>query len=267
MRVALYLGRIEDLEFAKTIVDYLNHAGFEVYAFRDYETKYLSVKKFQNKDVEYSIVIGGDGTLLRYIHDINEELLQIPILHIGTGRVNYLCDVEKEQALEAIKDLIHRKYIIDERELLRVRTRTSRSYFLNEVLVRNEDLGKLITVSIYEANDCEIITARMDGVIIATPTGSTAYSLSAGGSVIDLRVKAKIITPLAPFSRSIPSVVHPLEVPLRIISQEQALIICDGVKIWSDKEVLISYEGDKVKLLRTRKYNYYLRFRKRILML
>ena len=165
--------------------------------------KYPTFASFHDLNSSFNLFfsLGGDGTILRaitYIRDLN-----IPILGINTGRLGFLANIQKNAIQESIDLLIAEKYTIQERTLLSIRTSPAVdsfgefSFALNEITIARENTTSMIGVKTFL--DKEYLTNYWsDGLIIATPTGSTGYSLSCNGPVISPNSKNFIITPIAP---------------------------------------------------------------------
>lgn len=262
----MYIGKYEDYALAKLIINRLSsNGGVETIAARDVEVKNLGIPKWDgSQDVDMAMVIGGDGTVLRFIHEIANSI-NTPILHIGTGRVNYLSDVSARELPQVLDKIVKGEYTIEERLTLKAIATDFECTALNEVLVKGVDPGHLINVTIVEDGGEEIMRARMDGVIIATPTGSTAYALAAGGPAVDSRLAVKLIVPLAPFSRALVPIVHPYEVPVKVLTSEVAHILCDGIVAQrGGAEIRIVPSDRKVRFVRTRQYRMYDRLFRRL---
>ncbi|MGV8946319.1 MAG: NAD kinase [Lutibacter sp.] len=160
----------------------------------------------------FMFTIGGDGTILRavtYIRDSN-----IPIVGINTGRLGFLATVKKEEISNAIEQLLQKKYLIHKRTLLNVTTTPtidglcSLNFALNEVSISRKNTASMITIETYL--DHEYLTSYWaDGLIIATPTGSTGYSLSCGGPILIPQAKSFVLTPIAPHNLN----ARPLVIP------------------------------------------------------
>ncbi|WP_252900736.1 NAD(+)/NADH kinase [Vulcanisaeta sp. JCM 14467] len=117
----MYIGKYEDYALAKLIINRLSGNGVEVVAARDVEVKNLGIPKWDgSRDVNIAMVIGGDGTVLRFIHEIGNSM-DAPILHIGTGRVNYLSDVSARELPQVLDKLVKGEYTIEERLTLKQR--------------------------------------------------------------------------------------------------------------------------------------------------
>lgn len=147
------------------------------------------------------VSFGGDGTILRAITFIWD--LGIPIVGVNTGRLGFLSTFRKEEVRKVVREFVAGAYVIEERSLVEVHSDYDIPEFgdmrfaLNEVTVSRKDTTSMITVETY-LNDEYLTSYWADGLIIATPTGSTGYSLSCGGPVIVPGVQALAITPIAP---------------------------------------------------------------------
>ena len=177
-------------------------------------------------DADLIICIGGDGTILRTLQLSSE---QIPILGVNMGTVGFLADITPEEATGVIEDALvgfeteskARLAIgIDEEQL---------PYAMNEAVVLTSRPAKILRFTIL-IDGSELETLRADGVVFATPTGSTAYAMSAGGPIVDPRVDATIIVPLAPYKLAArPSVVPAeSEILLKLHEAKEATIVIDG---------------------------------------
>ena len=174
--------------------------------------------------------LGGDGTILRaisYIRDLN-----IPILGINTGRLGFLANIQKNAIKESIDLLIAEEYTIQERTLLSIKTSPKidsldeLSFALNEITISRENTTSMIGVKTFL--DKEYLTNYWsDGLIIATPTGSTGYSLSCNGPVVSPNSKNLIITPIAPHNFNARPMVIPdeIKIELEIDSREKSFLI------------------------------------------
>lgn len=152
-------------------------------------------------DADMAISIGGDGTFLKAASRVGKK--DIPILGINTGRLGFLADISPEEMEETFDEIYNNHYKIEERSVLQLRCNDDKlmkdPYALNEIAVLKRDSSSMI--SIHTAiNGAPLTTYQADGLIIATPTGSTAYSLSVGGPIIVPHSKTIAITPVAPHS-------------------------------------------------------------------
>ena len=191
-----------------------------------------------NSSFDVFFSLGGDGTFLRaitYIRDLN-----IPILGINTGRLGFLANVQKNAIKESIDLLIAEEYTIQERTLLSIKTNPKvesldeLSFALNEITIARENTTSMIGVKTF-LNKEYLTNYWSDGLIIATPTGSTGYSLSCNGPVISPNSKNFIITPIAPHNLNARPMVIPDEtlIELEVDSREKSFLISLDSRITS----------------------------------
>jgi NAD+ kinase len=189
--------------------------------------KGTSVEEMERQRVDFIVSVGGDGTILRTIHRMNDP---IPILGINMGTLGFLVDVEPKEAEKTLNQLIP-EFEVDERSRLKVLLNgKSLSPATNEVALITASPAKMIEFEII-VDGSLMEDFRADGVIIATSTGSTAYAMSAGGPIVDPRVDAIVMVPMAPFKLSSRPWVIPgdstIEVKLKLPLKE-ALVVVDG---------------------------------------
>ena len=165
---------------------------------------------FEENNFEADIVLsmGGDGTFLKAASHVGNK--NIPILGINTGRLGFLADVSPEELEETFEDIYKNNYKIEDRSVLQVTSEgqplKSNPFGLNEIAVLKRDSSSMITIHT-SINGAYLTTYQADGLVIATPTGSTAYSLSIGGPVIVPHSNTIAITPVAPHSLNIRPIV------------------------------------------------------------
>jgi len=179
------------------------------------------------------LTIGGDGTIL---HEANLSLeYRKPILGINLGRCGFLATCEVDEMEAKLSAVARGEYFLDNRMLLYVRVLGDNSWeghALNDVVMTKGRLQQAVDFSIY-CDDILVEHYRGDGVIVATPTGSTAYSLAAGGPILDSQTKGIVVTPICP---------HSLASPAMVFAQERKINLCVGQV--ADEEVFISCDGD-----------------------
>ncbi|WP_406662285.1 NAD(+)/NADH kinase [Methanolobus sp. ZRKC3] len=195
----------------------------------------MPVEGMRSSGVELVISVGGDGTVLRNISKMEDPL---PILGINMGTLGFLVDVAPEDAIEAIENVLE-GFSYDERARLGVAFNDKiLPPATNEVVLITARPAKILTFKI-SVDNSQIEELRADGVVIATPTGSTAYAMSAGGPIIDPRVEASLIVPLAPFKLSSRPLVIPASSMISvemIIPEKEAVIVIDGQHSYNIKE-------------------------------
>ncbi len=185
---------------------------------------------FQQRAVEQCdaiIAVGGDGTLLR----ANALALQhhLPVLGINGGRLGFLTEVELEQLNSACERLASDDYIIEERMMLEVRLEGRTYLALNDVVVSRGGYSRLIGMDAF-VNDEQVGHFVADGLIVSTPTGSTGYSLSAGGPLVCPEVECMILTPICAHSLQhrpvVTNAAHPITI--RLTEERSAMVAIDG---------------------------------------
>lgn len=163
-----------------------------------------------NFSADLALSIGGDGTFLNTASRIGAK--NIPILGINTGRLGFLADVSSNEILPAIDEIYNDKCFIEERSVIQLKTENtefkSYPYALNEIAILKQDSSSMITINAH-VNGEYLNTYQSDGLLIATPTGSTAYSMSVGGPLVVPQANNLIISPVAPHSLHI----RPLVIP------------------------------------------------------
>ena len=189
--------------------------------------KGTSVEEMERQRVDFIVSVGGDGTILRTIHRMNDP---VPILGINMGTLGFLVDVEPKEAEKTLSQLIP-EFKVDERSRLKVSLNgKSLPPATNEVALITASPAKMIEFEII-VDGSLMEDFRADGVIIATSTGSTAYAMSAGGPIVDPRVDAIVMVPMAPFKLSSRPWVIPgdstIEVKLKL-PMKDALVVIDG---------------------------------------
>jgi NAD+ kinase len=179
----------------------------EEFDFRPNASGFIEGEDF---NIDIALSVGGDGTFLKTAARVNRR--SIPILGINAGRLGFLADVGEEEIDACLEGLFRKDYRIEERTLVRLHTEerlfSGYNYALNEIAILKRDTSSML--SIHASIDDEFLATYMaDGLIIATPTGSTAYALSVGGPVIVPQSASLIIAPIAPHSLNM----RPLIVP------------------------------------------------------
>ncbi|TDI71547.1 MAG: NAD kinase [Bacteroidetes bacterium] len=187
---------------------------------------------FTNLDASYDLFfsIGGDGTILKSVTFVGD--LGIPIVGINSGRLGFLATLQKENITESIHKIMKRDYSISERSLLSIETEPPNSQFeplnfaLNEIAVNRKNTTSMIKVET-KVNDEYLTAYWSDGLIVATPTGSTGYSLSCGGPVIDPGTNSFVITPIAPHNLNARPLVIPDDwtISLKVSGREESYLV------------------------------------------
>ena len=210
------------------------HKDFYLYLTKDQKMDIQVAGIFEGDDFEADMVLsrGGDGTFLKAASYVGKK--NIPILGINTGRLGFLADISPEEMEETFEDIYRKNYKVEDRSVLQV---FSESPFLkgypcglNEIAILKRDSSSMITIHT-SINGAYLTTYQADGLVIATPTGSTAYSLSIGGPIIVPHSKTIAITPVAPHSLNVrPIVVNDdCEITLDVESRSHNFLVAiDG---------------------------------------
>lgn len=209
MKIAIFGSNYQKEEQIKKIIDVLRKNGADVFledSFHQYLCSAHSL--FCNtggiiKDLDFQtdlvVSIGGDGTFLRSAAKIGDK--EIPILGINTGRLGFLADTSYNDFEEALQEIFENRYKIEDRTLLEVDmdVEDGSSIALNEIAILKQDTSSMITVTV--SIDGEFLTAyEADGLLVSTPTGSTAYAMSVGGPILSPTLSSLILTPVASHS-------------------------------------------------------------------
>jgi NAD+ kinase len=195
-------------------------------------TNLSQTASFRTLDASYDLFIsvGGDGTILKSVTYVGD--LGIPIVGINTGRLGFLATIQKEKITERINQILDQKYTISERSLLIISTNpsnpeiTTLNFALNEIAVNRKNTTSMIKV-VTMVNDKYLTSYWSDGLIVATPTGSTGYSLSCGGPVIDPSTNSIVLTPIAPHNLNARPIVIPDSsvVTLKVTGREKTYLV------------------------------------------
>jgi NAD+ kinase len=186
----------------------------------------------QAGSLDLLITLGGDGTIVRAVRATARAC--VPVLGVNLGRLGFLAEIEPEQLAESLPRLLAGDYNVENRLMLHVEVVRGRKQLLvaeavNDVVLTRGRVSRTVRVSV-EADGRHIMTPTADGVIVSTPTGSTAYGLSAGGPIISPELDCLSITPVAPHLGHSHSFVVPgsCRVTLALIRGEEAIVTVDG---------------------------------------
>lgn len=247
----------KSLEIANKVISLLNGNELITNEFTANKFDYpftVSASPLENADIV--IVIGGDGTIIHTSKKAAEY--SKPVLGINTGRIGYLAAVQPGE-IDKITAILSEKYILEERLMLNIDVNKNGKSFVytafNDAVLSKGSLSRMIDISSNLNN--QTYKYRADGLIVSTPTGSTAYSLSAGGPVLDYGVKGILITPICPYSFFNKSLVVSEKSEIRITvdtsENKEAFLTIDGessIKIENGDTVTVSKSEKYVKLIK-----------------
>lgn len=209
--------------------------------------------------VDFLISVGGDGTLLSVVRkSFNFEK---PVLGINLGTLGFLTDICMEQLPKFIEDLKNNIYKIDNRMLIEGSVNLNKFVAFNDIVISRKSISSMIKIKA-KIDGKAFNTYYGDGVIISTPTGSTAYNLSVGGPIVYPLTKAFIVTPVAPHSLTQRPLVMPadFEIEFKIVDTQGAVVIVDGQDIYEveqNQSIKINIANKKAKMLHRIQRNYF----------
>ncbi len=216
------------------------------------------------------IVLGGDGFMLEAAR--RASVADVPILGINLGRVGYMTELEMDE-IELIERVFSGEFTIDERAMLSVEIMTrsgnkkAESYALNEAVVANGSTARIVDLELSD-NGVLVSDFRADGLVIATPTGSTAYSLSAGGPIVDPKLSCFCVTPICPHSLLARPLVFPdtarLEVKNVCVREKHLHLTLDGrvsYDLYYGDTAVITKSRFTTKLIRVKERSFYSKIR------
>jgi NAD+ kinase len=204
MKIALFPNpqKKSSKSLAKGIIKFLQNNGVHV-VIKDESAKELDADPLSSLDpgeIDFLISMGGDGTILNLVHKYPK--LHAPILGINLGSLGFLADVPIAQVYPALQDLIDGNYTVESRIMMDGKTSGNQACFaVNEIVIHRSQNPSLVDLVIH-VDGKYLNTFSADGMIISTPTGSTAYSLAAGGPILSPELNAFVITPISPHTIS-----------------------------------------------------------------
>ena len=247
--------------------------GYKDRIFRSHNHKkyftYMSIDDIYVKS-DLVIVIGGDGVMLEAARRATP--CGIPILGINMGRVGYMTELEMNE-LDLLGKIFFEEFYLDERAMLKVEIRSNKSqsrfsaYALNEAVIAKGSTARIIDLELSD-NGRLVSEYRADGLVIATPTGSTAYSLSAGGPIIDPKLSCFCVTPICPHSLVARPLIFPdtavLEIKNICVREKTLHLTVDGkatFDLFFGDTVVVTKAAIKTKLLRIKDEDFYSKIR------
>lgn len=267
----------EKANAALKVANYLLQFGCKILVSQYSKDKVLAMKKYKGNiyflpieklydEADLVIALGGDGTIL----DCAKKMAKRgkPILGINLGHLGYMAELEMDE-LDSLSKIIEGNYTIDERSMMDIQVKDKEgntkylSSALNDAVISNGSVSKIINLELY-AEDSLITSYRADGLIISTPTGSTAYAMSAGGSIADPKVKCRMVTPICPHSFIARQLIFSDETTLRVknvsVREKSLFLTIDGktnCEVFRDEIVTVTKSNLTVKLVRIKECSFY----------
>ena len=273
--------QVEKQKSIQTLFDKLHALSMEIYVesgFYDFLTGQLAyspdIAGLIERDslaLDMVISLGGDGTFLRTAAWVGRQ--NIPILGINTGRLGFLADINHTDIETTLDEILQREYAIEERSLLELESDLpftgDYNYALNEIAILKRDTSSMITIHT-SLNDEFLTNYLADGLLIATPTGSTAYSMSVNGPIIFPRASNFVLSPVAPHSLNVRPLVIPEDfcISLKVESRNNNFLVAlDGrSEIYpSGSEFFIRKADFTIKIAKPYPQNFYETLRKKLL--
>ncbi len=225
------------------------------------------------RNCEMVVVLGGDGTILESAR--RAAPLEIPVIGINLGRLGYMAELEVGE-INSLRRVVSGDYEIEERSMLSVEIITgdgrvrSSNYALNDAVLSNGSISRIVDLELSEGGVL-ISSYRSDGIIISTPTGSTAYSMSAGGSIVDPRLSCICVTPICPHSLSARPLIFPDSAVLNIknVCQREKMLYLtvDGranFELFKGETVQITRSPLTTRFVRLNQSGFYIKLRQKM---
>jgi NAD+ kinase len=208
------------------------------------------------KEVDFIVSLGGDGTLISVTRRAYK--FDKPVFGINLGNLGFLTDINPDNVEEFLKKFLKGEYRIDERMVIEILYNEKKLYAFNDVVISKDVISSMINIQI-DTNESFLNTYRGDGLIISTPTGSTAYNLSAGGPVVYPLTESFIITPICPHSLTQRPLVLPSNFELKAqVKENFAKLILDGQEIFDlNDKITIKKAQKPAKLIHRLERNYF----------
>tara|TARA_A100001037_G_scaffold284652_1_gene291238 strand:+ start:531 stop:1388 length:858 start_codon:yes stop_codon:yes gene_type:complete len=259
------IGRVVD-----QLCELVTRQGADVLVHGDLEDgidRELVSKEQLAQDSEIVIALGGDGTILRAANLVRDS--STPILGVNLGRLGFLADSAPEQLEDAIERLLQGKYRISDRLALEATLGTTTAFSLNEIVIEKGVLARLIELKTW-IGDVPVSSFWGNGLIVSTPTGSTSYSLSAGGPVLHPSLDSIIITPICPHSLSQRPLVVPADqqICVQVVAEHADIILtADGYTVQNmnpDDRVTVRRAERRVRLIDIQGLSFYELLRRKL---
>ena len=208
------------------------------------------------KQVDFIVALGGDGTLISVARRAYK--FDKPILGINAGNLGFLTDINPDNVEEFLDNFLKGNYRIDERMVIEIEYKNKNLYSFNDVVISKDTISSMINIRV-DTNESFLNTYRGDGLIISTPTGSTAYNLSAGGPVVYPLTESFILTPICPHSLTQRPLILPSNFILEVLVNENvAKLILDGQEIYPlNNKIIIRKAKRNAKLIHRVERNYF----------
>jgi len=285
MKVSIFGHTIKEeaLPYLQALIDKLTEKDIEICYFEPFLNQIKSVIDLKNNVYstftleqklslsDFLICIGGDGTILDAITLVGKT--NIPIIGLNAGRLGFLANNNFDEVHQMVNEMVKGNYEVDSRSLIEFITQKglfgNNNFGLNEVTIHRKDSSSMVIVHAY-INDEYLNSYWADGLIVATPTGSTAYSLSCGGPILMPTSKNFIITPIAPHNLNVRPIVVPdsNEIKLKIEGREELFLVTLDSRtetLTSEDEIILRKAPYDLKLVRFKDQHFFKTIRNKLL--
>lgn len=220
---------------------------------------------------DLAVVLGGDGTMLNTARRLAEH--EVPLVGVNQGRVGFLTDISRDDAIVRLSEMLEGRYSEEIRfmlsaEILRAGQRVHQTLAFNDVVVNKGELGRMIEFDV-SIDDDFVYTQRSDGMIVTTPTGSTAYALSANGPILHPSIGAIALVPLCPHALTARPVTLPdtCRIDIKLLAPHDARVHFDGQTSFDARAgdcVRITRSPHAIRLLHPENYSYFAMLREKL---
>jgi NAD+ kinase len=285
MKIAIYGISFEPhfLEAAQRVFEKLSRQGCEVFVLHEFyafmNKKYnfrpevsgsFSVYEDLPCTPDFMISIGGDGTLLDTAHFVGEH--EVPVIGINSGRLGFLANISSEDIDQALDEILKGKYKMDERSLIEIKKPAKLfgtfNAALNEITIQKKD-SSMVTIKVFLNGDF-VNTYWADGLIISTPTGSTAYSMSVGGPIVSPMSETFVISPIAPHNLTVRPLIVPdsYEILLKVSGRGNCFLLSMdsfATELPSSTEIVLRKSPTRLRLAKLEGQDFYSTLRNKLL--
>ncbi len=262
------ISKEEILNIVKKIVEQIDQNGFNYILSRALQTfnkelngeaKYLSHDEL-SKNCDMVISIGGDGTMLNTAYEMRHS--STPIIGVNFGKLGFLAEFDLDGFTDFLHDIKTKNYVVEERMTLLGECCGKELFAINDLVIDKGSWSKMIELTI-KVDDDYVATFSADGLIVATPTGSTGYSLSTGGPIVNPKADVITLSPIAPHTLTMRPLVISSQQKVTVIvnsPSEKIQVSCDGQRVeYFDSPSVIIIEKSKqpVRLVHSNRTNYF----------
>ncbi len=263
-------SNLKAIKKAKELAKEIQKDGYEVFldsisCKNNKKFKVLSLKEM-GKEADLVVVLGGDGTLLSMARAATSHTL---IFGINMGTLGFLTPNPSKDCLNLLREILKGKYKIDERINLKVLFKGKEYDVLNDVVIAKAALARIIEIKI-ELDNKFLTKLRADGLILSTPTGSTAYNLAANGPILSPHINNIILTPICPHNLTYRPVVLPddVEINIELFTQREEVYLTldgqEGFQIFPKEKIIIRKSEKRTLLVVPKSYDFFDVLRKKL---